>query len=46
MAKAAKTKTDDIKRDSSEGRIKLNMTFSEAIKLAANTPKPKKKAKK
>lgn len=42
MAKATKPKTSDKKDEP----VKLNMSFEEAMKLAATTPKPKKKAKK
>lgn len=42
MAKAAKP-TKSVKKSSTEGMFKLNMTFEEAIKLAVTTPLPKKK---
>ena len=47
MAEDQKPKKVDTRKKSIEtGRFKLDMTFGEAIKKAANTPKPKKKAKK
>jgi hypothetical protein len=48
MAKEAKTKKDETRKRSTEAGkfLSLDMSFDKAMKLAANTPKPKKKAKK